>query len=82
MIKVIEKSKKETGRNFDSLVVEIPKDFAVSHDLSEKSFGALTVRDGKMNSEIISYSDADEKEIEEFLNDFPESNEEMNRVGD
>ncbi len=72
MIKVVEKSKKDTEQNFDSLVVEIPKEFAVSHGLPEKSFATLTLKNGKLISEIISYSDEDEKEIEEFLTDFPE----------
>ncbi len=82
MIKVIEKSIKNTKRDFDSLLVEIPKDFAVSHGLPEKSFAALTVQNGKMISEIISYSDADEKEVEEFLADFPGFDAGMKKVGD
>lgn len=82
MIKVIEKSKKNTKRDFDSLIVEIPKDFALSHGLPEKSFAALTVQDGKMTSEIISYTDADEQEVEDFLQDFPAFDAEMKRVGD
>lgn len=82
MIKVIEKSRQETEQNFDSLIVEIPKDFAVLHGLPEKSFATLTVRNGKIISEIISYSDEDEKEVEEFLAEFPKFDEEMKRVGD
>jgi len=82
MIKIIEKSKKETGQSFDSLIIEIPKDFAISHNLPEKSFVTLTLQNGKINSEIISYSNEDEKEIEKFLADFPEFDEEMKRVGD
>ena len=71
MIKVLEKRKRKTNRNFDSLIVEIPTDFALSHGLPEKSFVSLTLQDGKMSSEIISYSNGDEREIEEFLADFP-----------
>ncbi|MGI8786856.1 MAG: hypothetical protein ACR2HG_03740 [Pyrinomonadaceae bacterium] len=82
MINVIEKSKKDTNRDFDSLIVEIPKDFAVFHGLPEKSFASLTVRDGKIVSEIISYSEKDEKEVEEFLNEFSDFDEEMKRIGD
>ncbi len=82
MIKAIKKPKKETGQNFDSLIVEIPKDFALSHGLPEKSFAALTLQDGKMTSEIISYTDADEKEVEDFLGDFPAFDEEIKKVGD
>ena len=82
MIKVIEKSRQETKQNFDSLIVEIPKDFAVFHGLPEKSFAVLTVRNGKIISEVISYSDEDEKKVEEFLAEFPEFDEEMKKVGD
>lgn len=82
MIKVIEKPKEKTGRQFDSLIVEIPKDFALSHGLPEKSVAALTLRDGKMISEIISYTAADETEIEEFLSDFPQFDAEMKKIGD
>lgn len=82
MIKVLEKTKKGNKQNFDSLIVEIPKDFATAHGLPEKSFAALRVSDGKMTSEIISYTDADEKEVEDFLADFPEFDAEMKKVGD
>ncbi len=82
MIKVIEKSRKETERNFDSLIVEIPKDFAISHGLPEKSFATLTIRDGKIISEVISYTSEDEKEVEEFLAEFPGFDEEMKKIGD
>ena len=82
MIKGIEKSRKETEQNFDSLIVEIPKDFAIFHGLPEESFATLTVRNGKIISEVISYSDENEKEIEEFLTEFPEFDEKMKKVGD
>lgn len=82
MIKVLEKSKRNAEQDFDSLLVEIPKAFALSHGLPEKSFAALTVQNGKIISEIISYSDADEKEVEEFLADFPGFDAEMKKIGD
>lgn len=82
MIKVIEKPRKNTRRDYDSLLVEIPKDFALSHGLPEKSFAALTVQNRKIISEVISYSDADEKEVEEFLADFPGFDAEMKKIGD
>lgn len=82
MIKVIEKSKKDREQNFDSLVIEIPKYFAVSHGLPEKSFATLTLKNGKLISEIISYSNEDEKEIKEFLREFPAFDEEMKKIGD
>ena len=82
MIKIVEKSKKGRKQDFDSLVVEIPKDFALSHGLPEKSFVTLTLENGKMNSEIISYTDEDEREIEGFLAEFPDFDREMKKLGD
>ena len=82
MIKVREKVKKGAKRNFDSLVIEIPRDFAVSHGLPEKSLAALTVQNGKFLSEVIPYSAEDENEVDEFLKDFPGFDEEMKSVGD
>ncbi|MCY7348401.1 MAG: hypothetical protein LH614_19570 [Pyrinomonadaceae bacterium] len=82
MIKVIEKTKKETGERFDSLIVEIPKDFALSHGLPEKSLATLTLQNGKMVSEIISYTEADEAEIGDFIARFPEFDAEMKKLGD
>ena len=71
MIRTKEKLRKGT-RDFDSLVVEIPADFAVSHGLPERSVAMLTVRDGKIESEIISYTDEDDAEVGKFLEDFPD----------
>ncbi|MBX3290368.1 MAG: hypothetical protein KF855_13605 [Acidobacteria bacterium] len=80
MIRV--KERKTTKAGFDSLVVEIPRDFAVDHGLPERSLATLTVRDGKILSEIIEYSADDENEVDEFLNDFPGFDEEMRSLGD
>lgn len=48
MIKVTETKNKT--HDFDSLVVGIPKDFAVSQGLPEKSIAMLTVNNGKLES--------------------------------
>ena len=74
--------KKGTSQHFDSLVVEIPRDFAVSHGLPERSFATLTVQDGKIISDVIEYSDADEKEVDRFLEEFPDLSDEMRPGGD
>jgi hypothetical protein len=82
MIKVIEKSKEETGKHFDSLIVEIPKDFALSHGLPEKSLATLTLQNGEIVSEIISYTDEDEAEIEDFIARYPKFDAELKKLGD
>lgn len=82
MIKVIQEAKKGTSQNYDSLVVEIPRDFAVSHGLPERSFATLTVQDGKIISDVIEYSDVDEEEVDQFLKEFPDLSEEMRSDGD
>ncbi|MEQ1604919.1 MAG: hypothetical protein ABL999_08620 [Pyrinomonadaceae bacterium] len=82
MIKVLEKSNKATRKDFDSLLIEIPTDFARSHGLPEQAIAALTVKDGKLSSEIIEYSDTDKSEVEGFLEQFPDLNEEMISSGE
>ncbi len=72
---------KSTG-NFDSCVVEVPREFALANGFPERCFVSLTLRNGKLESEIIEYSDADEREVDEFLNDYPNLNEEFKKVGD
>ncbi len=73
---------KRTFKNFDSCVVEVPKEFALANGFPEKCFVSLTLRNGKLESEIIEYSDRDEQEVEEFTKDFPTLNEELKQVGD
>lgn len=80
MAEVIEKKKAKRLR--DSCVVEIPRDFAISHGFPERSFVSLTLRNGKLVSEIIPYDEKDELEIEGFLSNFPKFDEEMKRIGD
>ena len=72
----------KTTKNFDSCVVEVPKEFALANGFPEKCFVSLTLRNGKLESEIIGYSDQDEKEVEEFINDFPNLDEELRKIGD
>ena len=43
---------------------------------------SLTLQDGKLKSEIVEYSSQDEKDVEEFLNEYPDLNEELKHIGD
>jgi len=79
---MLETLEKRTSKNFDSCVVEVPKEFALANGFPEKCFVSLTLRNGKLESEIIEYSDQDEHEVEEFIKDFPTLNEELKRIGD
>ena len=73
---------KKSNKNFDSCIVEVPREFALANGFPEKCFVSLTLRNGKLESEIIEYSNDDEKEVEDFLNDYPKLNEEFKKVGD
>lgn len=73
--------KKRTG-NYDSCVVELPKEFALANGLPEKCFVSLTLRNGCIESEIIEYNCRDEAEVTEFLLAFPNLNAELKRLGD
>ena len=79
---MLETSEKNTSKNFDSCIVEVPKEFALANDLPEKCFVSLTMRNGKLESEIIEYTNHDEQEVEEFIKDFPALGEELKKVGD
>lgn len=79
---MLETLEKTTSKNFDSCVVEVPREFALANGFPEKCFVSLTLRNGKLESEIIEYSDRDEQEVEEFIKDFPTLNEELKRIGD
>jgi len=79
---MLETLEKRTSKNFDSCVVEVPKEFALANGFPEKCFVSLTLRNGKLESEIIEYSNQDEKEVEEFIKEFPTLGEELKRVGD
>ena len=79
---MLENLEKKITKSFDSCVVEVPKEFALANGFPEKCFVSLTLRNGKLESEIIEYSDRDEQEIEEFIKDFPTLNEELKQVGD
>lgn len=78
---MLETSEKNTSKNFDSCIVEIPKEFALANGFPEKCFVSLTMRNGKLESEIIEYTDRDEREVEEFIKDFATLGEELKRVG-
>ena len=73
---------KNKTNDFDSLVVEIPKHFAVSQGLPEKSIAMLTVKNGKIESEVISYSDSDAADVDSFLEEFPGIDEKLRELGD
>ncbi len=68
---MLETFEKQISKNYDSCVVEIPKEFALANDFPEKCFAGLTMRNGKLNSEIVEYNEKDEKDVDEFINDFP-----------
>lgn len=73
---------KKTSKNFDSCIVEVPKEFALANGFPEKCFVSLTLRNGKLESEIIEYSERDEREVEEFIEQFPTLGEELKKIGD
>ena len=79
---MLETLEKKISKNYDSCIVEVPKEFALANGFPEKCFVSLTLRNGKLDSEIVEYSDQDEREVEEFINDFPSLNEELKRIGD
>jgi hypothetical protein len=79
---MLETLEKKISENFDSCVVELPKEFALANGFPEKCFVSLTLQNGKLNSEIIEYIDQDEKEVEDFINDFPNLSEELKQIGD
>lgn len=79
MIKTLNK---KYSKNFDSCILEVPKEFALANGFPEKCFVSLTIKNGKLDSEIIEFSDSDESEVEEFINAFPNLNEELKQIGD
>ena len=79
MLETLEKKK---TKSFDSCIVEVPKEFALANGFPEKCFVSLTLRNGKLESEIIEYNDQDEREVEEFINDFPNLDKELRKIGD
>lgn len=79
---MLETLEKRISKNFDSCIVEVPKEFALANGFPEKCFVSLTLRNGKLESEIVEYSDHDEREVEEFIEDFPTLGEELKKIGD
>lgn len=79
---MLETLEKKTTKNFDSCVVEVPKEFALANGFPEKCFVSLTLRNGKLESEIVEYDDRDESEVDEFIKTFPDLDEELKRIGD
>ena len=66
MLEMLEK-KKKAERTFDSCAVQIPKEFALANGLPEKSFVSLTLRNGKLESEIIAYGNIKLRAFRLFL---------------
>lgn len=79
---MLDVSEKEKTEKYDSCIVAVPKEFALANGFPEKCFVSLTLKNGKLESEIVEFFDEDEKEIEEFLSDFPNLNEELKQIGD
>ncbi len=79
---MLETIKKSVSKNFDSCIVEVPREFALANGFPEKCFVIMTMQNGKLASEVIEHNDQDESGVEEFFNNFPTLNEEMKKVGD
>lgn len=79
---MLETLEKKITESFDSCVVEVPKEFALANGFPESCLASLTLRNGKLESEIIEYSDLDEREADEFIKDFPTLGEELKQIGD
>lgn len=79
---MLETLDKRKAKIHDSCVVALPREFALANGFPEKCFVSLTVRGGKLESEIVEYSDEDAQEVAEFLAAFPQLNEELKRLGD
>ena len=72
---VVDTIKKKGAKIYDSCVVEVPREFALANGFPEKCFVSLTLRNNKLESEIVEYFDRDEKDVDEFLSDFPNIDE-------
>lgn len=79
MLEILDKKATES---FDSCVIEVPKEFALANGFPEKCFVSLTLRNGKLESEIVEYSAENEREVDEFIKDFPALGEELKKIGD
>ena len=79
---MLETLEKKAAKKFDSCVVAMPREFALANGFPEQCFVSLTMRDGKLVSEIIEYNDQDDAEVEEFISNFPALNEELKKIGD
>ncbi|MGI8639202.1 MAG: hypothetical protein ACR2MG_04540 [Pyrinomonadaceae bacterium] len=82
MNEILENQPIKTAKEFDSCVFELPQDFAVANGLPENSFAILTLKDSKVEAKVFSPTAEDENEVEEFLEEFGDFNEEMKRLGD
>jgi len=83
MSEILEKIKKSKAEGkFDSCVFELPEDFVTANGLPKNAFAILSLQNGRFEAEVFSPSENDNAEIEEFLDEFGDFNEELKRLGD
>ena len=63
---MLETSETKSTKKFDSCFVEVPREFALANGFPERCFVSLTLRNGKLESEIIEYSDKTKKTLQIF----------------
>lgn len=75
-MEILEKIKKSKGEGkFDSCVFALPNDFTSANGLAGNSFAVLTLQNGKLEAEVFSPDEEDEREVEEFLAEFGDFNQ-------
>lgn len=82
MSAIIEHPSVRVAKDFDSCVFELPRDFAAANGLPENSFAVLTLKNGKVETNVFSPDANDEREVSEFIEEFGDFNEEIKRIGD
>ena len=82
MSAILENQLVKVAKDFDSCVFELPKEFAVANGLPENSFAILTLKNGKIETNVFSPGAEDEREVDEFIREFGDFNEEIKRIGD
>ncbi len=50
--------------------------------MPENSFAVLTLKNGKIETNVFSPDAEDEREVDEFIKEFGDFNEEIKRIGD
>lgn len=54
---MLETLENKAAKNFDSCVIAMPREFALANGFPEKYFVSLTMREGKLVSEVIEDND-------------------------